>query len=261
MYRSIKFHGILSKYVDRIYFYSFIGDGSLKKILPDGKTDLVFLTDSQVEYIIDNKLITAYSGAYIQGMNRDLTKSRFINHVNVSGIRFLPCGIKALLGIPDKEIPNTPILLRDVIGNKAEELENKISEARTLNERKSILVSWIESMFARMIENNGILTHTVKIINLGKGIERVNDIYNKSDSLYKKMQRSFKESLGLSPKQYSRIVRFDNIHNELISMKEPDWMTLVSKYNFTDQSHLIKEFQYFTGDTPSEFFKHLDNYI
>jgi hypothetical protein len=261
MYNSIKPPGVLSKYIDRIYFFNFKGDGTEKIILPDGKADLVFLYDSQVEFIDENGTHTSYSGAYIQGLNRGILKSRFVSSVNLVGIRFLPCGIKALLGIPDKEIPVKPVLLSDVIGKKASELESKIAGASNPEDKRKILILWLESLLSRQIEDNGILSHTVKIINLGKGIEHVNALCCKSDNLYKKIQRSFKETLGISPKQYSRLVRFDNIHNDLISAKEPDWISLVSKYNFTDQSHLIKEFQSFTGCSPSEFLKHITQYI
>ena len=87
-----------------------------------------------------------------------------------------------------------------------------------------------------------------------------NDIF-KTEADYKKVQRTFKEYIGISPKLYARMLRFEKIHNELRGIKFIDWMEVVTKYNFHDQSHLIKEFKFFTGVTPKIFLNDSENFL
>lgn len=57
------------------------------------------------------------------------------------------------------------------------------------------------------------------------------------------------------------MLRFEKIHNELRGIKFIDWMEIVTKYNFHDQSHLIKEFKFFTGITPNEFLSRIEMFV
>ena len=38
------------------------------------------------------------------------------------------------------------------------------------------------------------------------------------------------------------------------------YIQLTNDYNFSDQSHFIKEFKSFSNDTPNKFLKNINNY-
>jgi AraC-like DNA-binding protein len=67
------------------------------------------------------------------------------------------------------------------------------------------------------------------------------------------LEKRFREAVGTSPKKFASIVRFKN----LIRDRAPgsSLVELAYEGGFYDQSHFIKEFKNFTGDTPESYFK------
>lgn len=106
-----------------------------------------------------------------------------------------------------------------------------------------------------------VVSGAVQTITQTKGVVSLQEVCRYSGGTYKKVQRTFHDYLGISPKLYSRMIRFESIHNELRTLKEVDWMSIVSKYNFYDQSHLIKEFKFFSGTSPEEFLSKIDLFV
>lgn len=66
------------------------------------------------------------------------------------------------------------------------------------------------------------------------------------------LEQLFKKFVGLSPKLFSRIVRFSYIF-QLIKDKHPDWSDVVFQSGFYDQSHFIRNFKAFTGEDPTKY--------
>lgn len=73
------------------------------------------------------------------------------------------------------------------------------------------------------------------------------------------VQLRFQHQLGYSAKEMIRFIRFKNLIAQLMNQQTtpPDWADLVVTYGYHDQSHLIRDFQQFTGLSPSAFVKQL----
>ncbi|HNU57862.1 MAG TPA: helix-turn-helix domain-containing protein [Flavobacteriales bacterium] len=69
----------------------------------------------------------------------------------------------------------------------------------------------------------------------------------------RQMQRLFKERLGLSPRAYFKIMRFQEAYNATRDHKQVDWMGLVTLLGYSDQPHLIRDFKRFAGSSPQGF--------
>lgn len=69
----------------------------------------------------------------------------------------------------------------------------------------------------------------------------------------RQLERLFKKYIGLSPKYYSRIIRFNYIF-QLLKSKKCSWTEIVYQSGYYDQSHFIRNFKAFTGEDPSSYF-------
>jgi len=69
----------------------------------------------------------------------------------------------------------------------------------------------------------------------------------------RRLERLFKKYIGLSPKYYARIIRFNYIF-QLIKSKENSWAEIVCQSGYYDQSHFTHNFKAFTGEDPSAYF-------
>jgi AraC-like DNA-binding protein len=63
-------------------------------------------------------------------------------------------------------------------------------------------------------------------------------------------ERRFSENLGISPKLYCRIIRFN--HALELKLKNPstNWSSIAQECGYFDQMHLIKDFKEFAGASP-----------
>ena len=68
-------------------------------------------------------------------------------------------------------------------------------------------------------------------------------------------REKFKESYGLSPKQYSEIIRFQNTLKALLSGSCKDLCSLAIESGFFDQSHLTHDFRRYTNAPPEKYLK------
>lgn len=71
----------------------------------------------------------------------------------------------------------------------------------------------------------------------------------------KQFYRRFTERIGLSPKLFSRLSRFNHAYRYKIAHPSISWSSLAQEFRYTDYHHLEKEFKEFTALTPQEWTK------
>lgn len=100
---------------------------------------------------------------------------------------------------------------------------------------------------------NNTLVAALDLIFDNKGVIKVGEICNLLDVNERTLERLFARYVGLSPKFYARIIRFNAIF-DLMQKKDPGWSDLVYESGYYDQSHFIRNFRNFTGIDPSKYF-------
>jgi len=65
----------------------------------------------------------------------------------------------------------------------------------------------------------------------------------------------FKKYVGLTPKYFHRICRFNELLAAINRKEQFSWAQIAYECGFSDQSHFIKEFKHFSGFNPREFIK------
>jgi len=68
-------------------------------------------------------------------------------------------------------------------------------------------------------------------------------------------REKFKDCYGMSPKQYSDIIRFQNTLKTLFSGSGKDLCSLAFEGGYFDQSHLIHDFKRYTNMSPEKYLK------
>ncbi|WP_082632422.1 AraC family transcriptional regulator [Algoriphagus resistens] len=67
--------------------------------------------------------------------------------------------------------------------------------------------------------------------------------------------RLFYRDVGINPKLFKRLYRFEEILNKIRNNHIDSFTGLAYEFGYADQSHFCKEFKMFTGQTPQEFVK------
>ena len=64
----------------------------------------------------------------------------------------------------------------------------------------------------------------------------------------------FRAEVGLNPKLFNRIARFQGVLEKVDPLPEPAWEQVALEYGYFDQSHLIRDFVEFSGFQPGRLF-------
>jgi transcriptional regulator GlxA family with amidase domain len=67
------------------------------------------------------------------------------------------------------------------------------------------------------------------------------------------LSHAFAEQVGMTPKRYCRLIRFQQVVREIASRQRVDWAGIALAGGFCDQAHLIHEFRAFSGLSPETF--------
>lgn len=81
----------------------------------------------------------------------------------------------------------------------------------------------------------------------GHSIDR---IINKCGKSRRTIERSFRDFIGISPKKYTRIIRFYDSYSYLRNHPQVSYSALSQMFGFYDQSHMINEYKKIAGLLP-----------
>ena len=134
--------------------------------------------------------------------------------------------------------------------NDVNEIEDKLCSAATDQQRIQVL----EDFLIKRIKptEDHLIYEGTKIISSSQGIVRIKDITNKLNISIDAFEKRFRKMVGCSPKQFSYIIRMNSAIN---SLENQSIAQTALNAGYYDQSHFVKDFKIFTGQTPSEFLK------
>ena len=67
----------------------------------------------------------------------------------------------------------------------------------------------------------------------------------------------FRCEVGLNPKVFHRIERFQRVLTNVQGLVQPEWNQLALEHGYYDQSHLIRDFLAFSGFSPADYLRWL----
>jgi len=173
-----------------------------------------------------------------------------VTTVESFAIQFQPDAIYQLFGLPGIRVTDCDYAAHAVLGSAASELQQRLGNARYFQERVQLADHFIASQsMSRPVRDSIELAANEIMRNHGRC--RVDVLAHDTGQSIRNFQRSFRERVGVSPKLYSRIVRFEAAARTKATFPHISWMTIAHEFGYHDQMHLIHDFRQFSGDTPS----------
>ncbi|MGH9775276.1 MAG: helix-turn-helix domain-containing protein [Candidatus Acidiferrales bacterium] len=84
-------------------------------------------------------------------------------------------------------------------------------------------------------------------------IPRVRELAREAGLSRRRFGQLFREQIGLTPKLYCRVQRFQNALKKIASGAFVDWAQLALAAGYFDQAHLSHEFRDFSGLSPNAY--------
>lgn len=213
-------------------------------MIPDGCINiLIDLNEEQIEKSI------SVLGPITSSNNYEIEDS-----VNIFGIRILPGKFSDLVNIPMKYIVNKQLLLKDVIGDFCKYIPEN---AQDIDEK--MLMSSIDNYTLEFFENipscknKTVMPNLIRYIYDNKGQVSVEELSKVSNYSSRNLHRISESEIGMNLKLFCRIVRFQNMLYSIKDKGDLNWKSVALDNGYYDQSHLVKEFKFFCGISPTLF--------
>jgi AraC-like DNA-binding protein len=173
------------------------------------------------------------------------------------GVHFWPGGAFRFLGLSAYELANTHIDLATIWGRHAEEIRERLAVAPSSGHRFRLLENALLSRLRRPLEHHPAVS--LALIGLRSENSRavVSKLAREAGVSDRRFIDVFRSEVGLNPKLFHRVQRFQRVLIQVRRLPEPEWAQLALEYGYFDQSHLIRDCLAFSGFSPADYLRRL----
>ena len=231
------------------------GESAPEPVMPDGCIELIFnLADPFRRHHADG-ILESQPQSIIAGQMRSSAMIEPSGRIDLFGVRFQHAGASPFFAVPLNELTDNIVDLGFVWGSAGREIEARINEAPTVEIRVGIVENTLLSLLAKNAASDDVVEAASKLITENMGLTSINKIADSIGVNGRRLERRFQQSLGLSPKRFSRIIRFQNFLGAVRNEPTGGILDTALSFGYYDQAHLIREFREFSGKTPLAFFE------
>lgn len=170
-------------------------------------------------------------------------------------VRLRAGAFHAMFGVPAHKIKDRTIFFEKFWGSGGKVLQEKMRQAPDTEARIQVLE---EELLRRVDDFKQPDPYAVKAAELMKacnGKMTVEVLAARLGYTERQLHRKFEDGVGLTPKEYQRVLRCRLLILRMLNGDFKDWSNLVNDYGYFDQAHLIHEFKSFMGISPEKFLK------
>ena len=167
------------------------------------------------------------------------------------GVFFRPARAGRFFDVAGSELTDSPVSVGDIWGTSGSRLASDLSDlsdAARLDRLESILLTRLQCGRHRTgsLDIEGLAAGVLR----RQGRVRVDALARAAGVSRQRLFQAFRERIGIGPKLYIRLARFQSVLAYSGARAPVDWASVAADLGFFDQSHLIAECRQFSGLTP-----------
>lgn len=229
-------------------------------ISPSGYPELIFQFGDPVIVNFQNDAAGVAPRAMVAGQITQSISLEFSNSLHCFCVKLMPYALRAIFDIDSSEFTNRATDHGSVTPSVYSGLYERLLYSRSDQERIAIIEDFLRGSLKK---NRGsihlISRYFVDHVHSHPDLSfRV--IMDSMGLSTRTFERKIKHDIGLSPKKFHRIVRFNKAYTALKNNPEMRLQDVVFRYGYYDLSHFVNEFREFTGNAPFRYFRNEDNY-
>ncbi|HEX9654277.1 MAG TPA: helix-turn-helix domain-containing protein [bacterium] len=260
-YREFQPHISLQNYISCYWILendSRLAEPEPLRIFPDGCMELIFHYKDRVRRLtngaVPRRQDELQAAATLSGQIKKFILLQPTGQLGVLGIRFRPAGALPFFRMPIAELTEKVVPVESLWGNSGKQLYDQIASAPLYRDKIRIIENFLLKRVERPAARDALILEALREIRRHNGEITVDFLMRKMKISGRHLERKFSEQVGLSPKRFSRIVRFQNIFRVMNQPAVGRLTELALAVGYYDQAHFIREFKEFAGLNPSAYF-------
>lgn len=227
---------------------------AFERIFPSGTVELLLnLTDGRLRCHDPRggQMRGEWSGLLVAGVHRDYQLVETAQQYAMLGVALRPGGAWRLLGVAADELADRHVPLDALVGSAADGWAERLWNIQDPLAR----LRWLEATLARRVRrplHSAVEWAAEQIVRFPDSA-RVGVLADETGLSARRFQALFRREIGVAPKAFARIRRFQSTLGRVRNGRATDFAVLATEMGYADQAHLIREFKAHSGFTPAQY--------
>ena len=207
--------------------------GEVQRVVPDGRPELILNLRHPFEMLRDG-VWQAQPRCFLAGQITGPLLLRATGASHIMGVRLRPAGASQVLGMPAQELTGRCIALEDL------GLKTLADQSDLGGIEQALLARWPG-------QPDWLVDEALRLL---AGSTDVAAVASRLGVSSRHLERRFKERVGIPPKLFARIRRFQRVFPAIENL-DAGWVDAAAACGYYDQAHLIRDFRDFAGEPPA----------
>jgi AraC-like DNA-binding protein len=252
----------LDAYIECLWHFTEMPPRLTTRVVPSGALEFVINleTDEIRTYEpAEAELSGRFPGAAVAGAYKSFFLVDVLRRGPIMGAHFKPGGAFPFFGGLVSEIADTHIGLETIWGSEARRLREQLYEAPTADLRLQILEHAFQSRLSRGKELRRDVRYALSC--LKRCAIPIGELAKELGLSHRRFIEVFTTQVGMTPNLFRRVRRFQRTALLAGGTSALNWGELSLDCGYFDQSHMIRDFQAFSGFTPADYVGRLNEQV
>jgi AraC-like DNA-binding protein len=224
-------------------------------MLPSGGAQLVFaLHETPIPWRSSAaESRSAWSGSIVHGPQSSYYVAGPKPKGGTVGVSFRPGAAGAVLGVSMAELLDRHIELEAIWGARGVDLRHRLMSAADPKAMFRIIEQSLGARIHRPLLIHPAVAHALASRAADESAARVAEVQRASGYSPRHFIALFRSAVGLKPKHYYRIRRFNSTVRSMAAADGNGLGDIAAAAGYSDQAHLTREFREFAGVAPTQY--------
>jgi len=239
-----------------VYMKGFNPIHSIDRFLPDGNTYTVIDLTDEPKFIYDNdtfKEIQTCRKVWFSGIRNNYISIPSGKNSELFIINFKKGKSYPFVQIPLNELTDCVVDAELVMTNEILNLRETLLAIESIDQKFITVEQHLIKHRLEKLIVNPFVDFAVNSILQSPNQVSIHSLSNKVGYSQKHLIKIFKEHVGVTPKAFLKIIRFQKAIEELEITKTANWTKIAFDSGYYDQAHFINDFKKYSGFTPNHY--------
>jgi AraC-like DNA-binding protein len=241
----------LQPFVDRLWALEApAGAADADPVLPDGHVEIIVHAGDPFFEIVADGTRRRQASVLLAGQLTRAVQLAPSGATLVAGARLHPNGAHAFFGLRQNLVTDRVVDLTDVDAGVARILRDDL----TGRDHRRQLATALDGALCRLAPPPAPVSpvqHVLRLAQRRRGLIQVSDLARAAGVSDRQVQRAFRDEVGISPKRWLRVLRFQEVLRRVRGQShDVRWTEVAAACGFYDQAHFVHDFRSFTDQAP-----------